>query len=492
MAWLQHCKKGWLTLSIKKKIWLFTKIVFGMIILSIMFDSWVIYFSVHDFQSVLEENARNCEFLEAIEEEITSFKAYIKQPGEEKRKEYEAAIRRSQRALDKLPYGYRHIGEERYAQTWSIKNTYGFYRQKREEVLRMGETNPDYVKKLYEVYEIQDFLQEYTRKLMTYTLRSGTHTYLDNVSYLRGVITAVGIVGALLIFSVIKLACSMNHTIIVPVTKLADASKRIAANDFDIEDVKVCNQDEMGELVHAFNRMKQETRQYIHALEEKRRMMDLLHQEELEKLEIEKQLEAAKFELVKNQIKPHFLFNTLNVIGGMAKLEDAKVTQQMILSLSMLFRYNLKTTQAEVSLEQELQAVRDYMYLQQMRFGSRVAYEIVCKVNTRCISVPTFSLQPIIENAIIHGLCRKERGGKIYIRVWQQEHKVIISIADTGVGMSKEKLEKIRQELKEGTTEVLGIGLGTIYARVHAMYKEGKLEIFSKEQIGTVVQLYIA
>lgn len=213
--------------------------------------------------------------------------------------------------------------------------------------------------------------------------------------------------------------------------------------------------------------------------------------EELERIEIEKHLERTKFELLKNQIKPHFLFNTLNVIGGMANLENAKTTEKMIKALSSLFRYNLKTPQAEVVLAQELQIVKDYMYLQQMRFGNRIGYSIECKLDTEDVNVPIFSFQPLIENAIIHGLSKKEEGGKIYIRIWREEQYTMISIADTGMGMTQDKLDSLRNTFKKENTEQMGIGLGNIYRRVHAMYPNGKIEIFSKVNAGTVIRLKI-
>ena len=91
----------------------------------------------------------------------------------------------------------------------------------------------------------------------------------------------------------------MDKTIILPVMKLADTSKKIANNDFFVEDVTVENKDELGKLVHAFNKMKYATGEYITALEEKRKTLDLLHEEELEKLETEKRLEMIKLELLK-------------------------------------------------------------------------------------------------------------------------------------------------------------------------------------------------
>ena len=130
------------------------------------------------------------------------------------------------------------------------------------------------------------------------------------------------------------------------------------------------------------------------ALEEKRKTLDLLHEEELGKLETEKRLEMIKLELLKSQINPHFLFNTLNVISGMAKLEEAETTEKMFLALSSLFRYNLKTPEQSVPLAKELKVVADYMYLQQMRFGERIRYELNCKVEDRKSTRLNSSHQP--------------------------------------------------------------------------------------------------
>ena len=87
---------------------------------------------------------------------------------------------------------------------------------------------------------------------------------------------------------------------------------------------------------------------------------------------MEKQLEEARLELLKSQINPHFLFNTLNTISGMAKLEEAETTNKMITSLGSLFRYNLKMSEQIVLLARELKVVQDYMFIQQMRFGGRI------------------------------------------------------------------------------------------------------------------------
>lgn len=215
-----------------------------------------------------------------------------------------------------------------------------------------------------------------------------------------------------------------------------------------------------------------------------------MHEEELEKLETEKRLEMTKLELLKSQINPHFLFNTLNVIGGMASLEEAETTEKMIRALSALFRYNLKNQDTEVCLSQELKIMEDYMYLQQMRFGDRITYRKDCSVDADKVIVPAFTFQPLVENAIIHGLSKKEEGGTVRVHIWQKDGFTLITIGDNGLGMDEAALMHLRGELEKEDGKT-GIGLGNIFRRIRAMYQDGNVEIYSKKDVGTVVKIQI-
>lgn len=212
---------------------------------------------------------------------------------------------------------------------------------------------------------------------------------------------------------------------------------------------------------------------------------------------MEKRLEATRMDLLQSQIKPHFLFNTLNTISGMAELEDAEKTDSMIRSLSRLFRYNLHTTDQYVSFSQELEVARDYLYLQQMRFGDRVQYELPGpdSVNAAYIGnimVPVFLLQPLIENAVIHGIAKKEQGGKITISADKTEDALHVQVSDTGVGMDPDTLQGLIRKLKGEPSDVhVGIGIGNLYRRLTALYGEDSMKISSEAGKGTQVALMI-
>lgn len=467
----------------------------GAVVLTIslaaLINVFVVNFSLYGFGQILDENARSHAFQEAMEKESETFEIYMRKKSEENKTSYLAACARAEHYLKALPFDYAQIGATRYARTWSIRNAYESYSQMREQVAELDERDAGYVTSLYRVYKMQGYMGSYARRLVQLTLQEGNQKYLIKVPFLHRLPYWLLGFGLMLILVILYLTQMMRTAIISPVERLAQDSRRIARNDFPGEDIVVDNQDEMGELVRAFNKMKHTTVGYIATLEEKHEMAELLHKEELERVEMEKILEATRLEVLKSQIKPHFLFNTLNMISCMARLEEAETTDKMINSMGNLFRYNLKTTETEVPLRQELKIVDDYMYIQQMRFGSRIQYKKSIGADEHQVIIPSFSVQPIVENAIIHGLSKKEQGGMIHIRVSLKDDVMIISVADSGVGMDKEQLAKLRAACAQRKTAGVGIGLGNISKRLHMMYVGADLKIFSKEGVGTVIQMRI-
>ncbi len=482
---------AWQQMTIKRKIAAFTGVVFLMIFLSIVFEMWIVKVSFLDFNNILVDNEKCGELVSAVREESKAFELYIKNPDDDNEKRLADAMKRTQTAVYALPFVYGEIGELRYARTWTVRNSYEVYSEKRDALLDMSEDMPDYIGNLYEVYEMQGFLAGYAEALRDCTIEDGSRVYAQKAPKLVSVPVAIIILEIILLAGVLQTARIMYRTIIYPVLELGRVSKRIAENDFFAEDVQVENQDELGELVHAFNTMKYATGEYILALEEKRKALELLHEKEMAKLETEKRLESMKLELLKSQVNPHFLFNTLNVISGMASLEEAAITEKMTKALSALFRYNLKTPEEEVPLSRELKVVADYMYLQEMRFGSRISYRVICEVNEEKTFVPAFIFQPLVENAIIHGLSPKEEGGRIYVRIRKNCGMLSIVIADTGDGMTKEELGGLRARLAREEEGHVGIGLGNVYQRIISGYQGSRLRIRSRKSVGTVIRIMI-
>ncbi len=484
-------KLHWQSLAIKQKLTVFTGTVLLIIVMACVLDAWVVKFSLVDFYRILEENSRNSELVQRLEEEIAAFEAYVKNQDEEKKAQLDEIMDATLETVESLPLDYSTMGKRLFANTWSVQNSYDVYRQKRDQVLKMQEENPEYISTLYQVYDMQIYLLDYAQKLMTEGVQAGNAAYHEKYPWMLGVPIVIIVLTLLFLYGIIKLTGMMDQSIIRPIIELADASRKIAGNEFYIPDIEVETRDEMGELVHAFNKMKYDTGRYIQTLEEKRAAVNKLYEKEVERLEMERRLETAKMELFQSQINPHFLFNTLNVIGGMANLEEAEITEKMIKTLSDLFRYTLKNDQPVVSLSRELKVIEAYMYLQHMRFGERISYQVSCEVEAEEIMIPTFTFQPLVENAIIHGLSPKVEGGRIRIRIWKNAGRLTMLVADNGVGMPKETLHKLREETSGYEGKDLGIGFANVYRRMMAMYPDAVIEIFSREGRGTAVKIQL-
>ena len=465
----------WMSCSLERKVRWITISTAAVVILSITAVMLVAGYGMKGFGDLLMGNSRSLAFWSAMDAESSSFQYYAGDRTPENREKYEMSCARTRSALKSLPFDYEEIGADRYGVTWSILNMYENYAAARDAFLEMEEGAPDYLDRLYTIYRVQGYLATHAGRLEQMTVESGNERY-EMQRPLFIIVPAVSILwGAAALLMVRWLNRSVQRNIVRPMVELAEDSRRIGENDFTGPDTHAEGGDEIASLVRAFCTMKASTRGYIEALTEKHKM--------------EKQLDEVRLQMLKNQINPHFLFNTLNMIASTAQIEDAAATEKMIHALSRLFRYNLKSTDSVMPLERELKVVQDYMYLQQMRFGQRIRYDTDCKPDTMEVLVPSFALQPLVENAIIHGISPKGQGGRIHVRSWMEGRRIWISVADTGRGMARERLEEIRRALARGEEKATGVGVGNIYRRVHGMYQDGEIFIYSSEGRGTVVQM---
>ena len=465
----------WMSCSLERKVRWITISTAAVVILSITAVMLVAGYGMKGFGDLLMGNSRSLAFWSAMDAESSSFQYYAGDRTPENREKYEMSCARTRSALKSLPFDYEEIGADRYGVTWSILNMYENYAAARDAFLEMEEGAPDYLDRLYTIYRVQGYLATHAGRLEQMTVESGNERY-EMQRPLFIIVPAVSILwGAAALLMVRWLNRSVQRNIVRPMVELAEDSRRIGENDFTGPDTHAEGGDEIASLVRAFCTMKASTRGYIEALTEKHKM--------------EKQLDEVRLQMLKNQINPHFLFNTLNMIASTAQIEDAAATEKMIHALSRLFRYNLKSTDSVMPLERELKVVQDYMYLQQMRFGQRIRYDTDCNQDTLEVLVPSFALQPLVENAIIHGISPKGQGGRIHVRSWMEGRRIWISVADTGRGMARERLEEIRRALARGEEKATGVGVGNIYRRVHGMYQDGEIFIYSSEGRGTVVQM---
>lgn len=206
-------------------------------------------------------------------------------------------------------------------------------------------------------------------------------------------------------------------------------------------------------------------------------------------------LEQAHFSALQRQTNSHFLFNTLGSISCTVTLGNNDAAVSMIDALADLLRYNLGDAAIPSSLQEEMQIVQKYIAIQQCRFGKRVqtAFEYDEQV-LRTVRLPRFTLQPIVENAVIHGLEPKPEGGRITLRGWREQDSCIVEIEDDGLGIPDARLRQLTAGMEtpgQGHTNSIGI---YYTAKRLALFtrRENALTITNHPQQGTTARIVLS
>ena len=153
--------------------------------------------------------------------------------------------------------------------------------------------------------------------------------------------------------------------------------------------------------------------------------------------------------------------------------------------------YDAYAFPCQITLEEELDGLEDYIYLQQMRFDGRITVEKSIRVQPAAVLVPSFILQPVVENAYSHGLKSCEEGGRVLLRAWMQGSVLVLTVADNGRGMTAEELDTLQARIAQSEQTGRSIGLGNISRRIGMLYPGGKMQVYSRAGRGTVVRVEI-
>lgn len=479
----QKMTEIWQHMNLRRKFYVVISSIGIVILIAVFLNLKVVYSFTNNVSNTLNDNLLSYKVQEALQQEAQAFKDLIVDRNEETTRIYEFAVQNTQNQLLNLPFEYDTIGENRYAITWNIMNAYGEYEGQRDKILMMSGTEPEYVENLYNIYEMQDYLDTYATALIQETLIAGNIAYQEKIPQLKRMPFTLIVISVCVYLPLFVALHFMTRSMVEILTQMSEEAKRIRKSDFSAPDIVWKSTDEIGELVSDFNLMKRAT-------QESQQIKEELYKQSIEKIELEQRFSLSQLQLLKSQLNPHFMFNTLNMIARMSQLEEAPVTEEMIIAMSNLLRYSLRTTNEFAPIEQELKIVQDYMYIQEMRFGSRIKWELECDDEVRNLEIPVFLLQPLVENAMVHGISPKEEGGIVKVKIQKDTEMLYISVSDTGVGIPLNNLEKIRTAIKEKCSiSKLGIGLGNISQRIKAYYEYGEIEIESEENFGTVINL---
>lgn len=266
----------------------------------------------------------------------------------------------------------------------------------------------------------------------------------------------------------------LSHVITTPIKKLLRNISLVEKGQFE-QVVPIGSRDEIGYLSIRFNRMSHELK----------RMVERMQQEEIEKAK-------AEMRALHDQIKPHFLYNTLGSVKWIASMQQADKIVEMTDALISMLRYATKSDGTLVTIREELDNIANYVTIQNVRYYDciQMRYEIEDKLLD--YRMPKMILQPIVENAIFHGLAELEEDGIITIRIQSQLDEVVIEVCDNGVGMDHHTMQNLMEEKSGASSGTSGIGLHNVQRRIQLHFgKPYGIQVESKIGEGTIFSILL-
>lgn len=242
--------------------------------------------------------------------------------------------------------------------------------------------------------------------------------------------------------------------------------------------------DEIGLLSRQFNALVQDIDRLFHEVEATNREKNL----------IEKRQDEMKFKMLASQINPHFLFNSLESIRMEAHIRKQDDIAEVVWLLSTLLRSSLEVSSRMISLGEELKRVRGYLDIQKFRYEDRLQYQLTVEAGMEDIQVLPLIIQPLVENAIVHGLDHRAEGGSVCVEVKKVSGGAQIQVSDNGTGFTDEHLQYLQQELASPAddSKEQRIGLHNVNDRLVLLYgKDSALQIESRYGSWTTVTFFV-
>ncbi|MDF2614605.1 MAG: histidine kinase [Clostridia bacterium] len=300
----------------------------------------------------------------------------------------------------------------------------------------------------------------------------------SQITNIRYTFTLMILCSALIAFLV---GVFISTSITRPINRLKDVMKKVEQGDFD-QDITITSEDEIGQLSTSFNHMVANIKELI----QKVYKVEILRKE-------------AELSALQAQINPHFLYNTLQIMDLIAEEEGIDTISNVCRALAKIFRYSINRGKEVVPLSKELEHVKNYMEIQKIRFNNKIEMKYDIDESLYDYKMVKLILQPIVENAVFHGVENKRSHCKIIISACKQEEYLVLTVQDNGVGMNNEQLEKLKHSLNEEIVHAeisryteRSIGIKNVNARIKLYFGEQYgIDIESQAEIGTKISIIV-
>ncbi len=344
--------------------------------------------------------------------------------------------------------------------------------------IRQGSTSIENEATLENIRFVSSVAEDVVRDYVLFEVQRTESQYQEMRDGLsRWVVSYVLLTFGAIIFAFIA-TWGISRSIYLPIKKLHDVTTTITKNDLQAL-VTRDNVDEITELGMSFNIMIGKIRELLDA-----------------KIKEQENLQKAELRALQAQINPHFLYNTLDTIIWMAESQKTDEVVQIVSALSNFFRISLSKGKDWIAIREEIERTRSYLTIQKMRYRDILDFEIQMDDAVANYTILKLILQPMVENALYHGLKNQRRRGTITIRAQQKNgDQVLLQVEDDGIGIPPDQLAHITAMMNDDSDEIRferGFGLDNVNKRIKLYYgKQYGLSISSEYQVGTCVTLVI-
>lgn len=344
------------------------------------------------------------------------------------------------------------------------------------ESINAGGTYDDNIENLENnIYVLTELVQDDIQYYIYYQTRSMEEVTDELNLQIRGFMVACAIALIVLIVGVTIAALLIASGITRPLKELNRATKKVAEGDLSAR-APVTSRDEIAVLAEGFNYMAGNMQVLIHKIKED-----------------EQKIRKTDLRLLQEQINPHFLYNTLDTIVWQIEGNEPDQAVAMVVALSNFFRQVLSKGKEFISIREEEQHISSYLEIQEMRYHDILEYDIQIDPSIYSCQILKLTLQPVVENALYHGIKRKRGKGMIHIKGKRDADSILFLVEDDGVGMDPEELDQLRKEIVRPCKETeRGFGLANVNERIRMYFGEQYgLSITSKKGEGTIVEIRI-
>lgn len=327
-------------------------------------------------------------------------------------------------------------------------------------------------------------MQFYTQQWDVYVLRQQSGVLLvlqNNLLFVIGMITFSVLVPFIFMYL-------FNRSFTLRLKQLSTRLEGVSRSNDRLEEIcDIRGRDEIGELMHDYNRMAARINDLI----------QVVYKRKLEEQEADIARQRAEVLALQSQINPHFLFNALESIRMHSILRHENETAEMICKLSLMMRSSVEWSQDVITVQEEIQFAEAYLQLQKYRFGNQLNYRIRVAPECRNLYLPKLTIVTFVENACVHGIEGKTSPGWIFLEAARTGDEITLEVEDTGVGMSEQALQNMRKSMDNASIDSLkakGSRVGVINAciRIKAFcHDRSRFEVESEEGVGTTVTIHI-